>query len=197
MEKMVEYNTRQHLENFFACALVYFASLALVVYFTGPVERLFNSHIMFASVLFLPHGVRVLAALVFGPTLSFLYLLPLHIISVIIAPYSTDLLIYDKFFQAFVASGCAPLALYIVTFLLGEELATLKTVNTRSWRIILLIIVISAVINGVGQAAIVERSLDYSSSINLAVSYFTGDVFGSIVTIYLAYLVLRRFKFIA
>ena len=194
---MLEYSPRQHLENFSACAVVYFASLALVVYFTGPVERLFNSHIMFASVLFLPHGVRVLATLVFGPTLSFSYLLPLHIISVIIAPYSTDLLIYDKFFQAFVASGCAPLALYIVTFLLGEDLATLKTVNTRSWRIILLIIVISAVINGVGQAAIVERSLDYGSSINLAVSYFTGDVFGSIITIYLAYLVLRRFKFIA
>ena len=66
----------QHFIALLACTVVYAVSFEAVFVVSERLQDHFAPHLVYGSVLFFPHGVRVISAYLFGPY-SILYLLPI------------------------------------------------------------------------------------------------------------------------
>ena len=72
-----------NLYDLFVIVICYFIAMALVMYAIKPVEAVFNDNVAVVSYLFLPHGIRIIAAMAYGPVNSFIYLLFAHLVAMV------------------------------------------------------------------------------------------------------------------
>ena len=153
----------------------------------------FNVNALYASLLFLPHGVRVLAAIIFRPSLAFMYLFIAAIVaSFTVWPNSIDAP-FIRLLQFLVGAGCAPLALIIISSAIGQEKAYIRIVDRRSWRVLGLSILLSALFNALGQSLVVAISGQALGDISLVLTFIAGDILGATVLIGLVYIAMKRF----
>ena len=173
--------------------MLFCASFAFVAWFSQQVETYFNVNALYASLLFLPHGVRVLAAVIFRPSLAFTYLFIAAVAaSVTVWPNSLDAP-YIRFLQFIVGAACAPLALMIISSAIGQEKAYIRIVDRRSWRVLGLAILLSAFLNSLGQSIVVAVSGQALADVGLILTFIGGDILGATVLIGLVYIVVKRF----
>ena len=193
MSHFETYTPTQHAVNIIVVTVLFCASFPFVAWFSQQVERSFNVNALYASLLFLPHGVRVLAAIIFKPSLAFTYLF----IAAVVASVTVWPTMYDelhlRLLQFLVGAGCAPLALMIISSAIGQEKAYIRIVDRRSWRVLGLTILLSAFLNSLGQSLVVAISGQALAEISLVLTFIFGDIFGAIVLIGLVYIVMKSF----
>ena len=193
MSHFETYTPTQHAVNIIVVTVLFCASFAFVAWFSQQVETYFNVNALYASLLFLPHGVRVLAAIIFKPSIAFTYLFIAAIVaSLTVWPNSIDAP-YIRLLQFFVGAGCAPLALIIISSAIGQERAYIRIVDRRSWRVLGLTILMSALFNAIGQSLVVAVSGVARAEIGLVLTFTAGDILGATVLIGVVYIVMKRF----
>ena len=193
MSHFENYTPLQHAVNIIVVTVLFCASFAFVAWYSQQIETYFNVNALYASLLFLPHGVRVLAAIIFRPSLAFMYLFIAAIVaSFTVWPNSIDApFIYLLPF--IVGAGCAPLALMIISSAIGKERAYIRIVDRRSWRVLGLTVLLSALFNAIGQSLVVSVSGMAQAEIWLVLTFTAGDILGATVLIGVVYIVMKRF----
>ena len=153
----------------------YCLSFFLVKYLVYPLQVSFLPQTAaFASLLFLPHGVRVISVWLLGERA----LLPL---------FASHLFIYSIFYNngdtAFTTLGmvsvgtfCAYLAFWL--FSVSGINLTIKNLNIIHWRAILLMGFLASVFNAVGNSLLMMSSIDDNLHIQTLVFYLIGDTLG-------------------
>ena len=185
-------NQLEHFQNAVFVTLAYLAALSIVKYATNPIELVINSNLTFASLMFFPHGIRVVSTLIFGPTLAFLYLVIAGIAALTLSPFSTAIPLSWQVIQLIIGAACAPVAFLTLSFLVGKDQVYIVNVSRRSWRYLFLAILTASVLNAIGQALVVEYVTNHTSSLKLMLSYLFGDITGAMVCVYLTYLLIKR-----
>ena len=193
MSHFETYTPIQHAVNIIVVTMFFCASFAFVAWFSQQVETYFNVNALYASLLFLPHGVRVLAAVIFRPSLAFTYLFIAAVVASVTVWPTMYAELHLRLLQFLVGAGCAPLALMIISSAIGQEKAYIRIVDRRSWRVLGLAVLLSAFLNSLGQSFVVAVSGQVQAEIWLVLTFIAGDILGATFLIGLAYIVMKRF----
>ena len=192
MFQFEKYSLNEHVVNLCFVSALFCTSFAIVVWFSQQIEQYFNINALYASLLFLPHGVRVLTAIIFKPVLAFTYLF----IASVIASYTVWPNTFDhtylRLLQFSVGAACAPLSLAILSSAIGFDKAHIRKVDRRSWRVLGLAILFSAFLNSLGQSVIVAISGRAMAEIGLVLTFLAGDILGAVICIGVAHIFMKR-----
>ena len=145
----------------------------------------------YASIFFLPHGVRILAVVFYGPSSGFLYL--------ILASIFVDLTIggglpttSETLAGTIIGAGCVPLAMYLLRFGFGDEVISLQHVDGRTWRALVLLVIISSLLNSILQTVVVHASEITVIDVYLGLKFVLGDILGGLVMLVVTQVLLKR-----
>jgi hypothetical protein len=172
---------QQQFTNFLIVSIVYIVAFSLTLGFVVPLQKLLLANIPISiSVLFLPHGVRVLTYYFYGWR-GVLYLLP--------AAY---LMLYLSNSSGLSIAPIAPLISLIscyVGYLAGSLIIKEKSApfSKNRWRFFLTVGLTSSVANAIGQS-ILHNPTEISLSIS---GYVIGDMAGLMVAFYVLIMVFR------
>ena len=108
-----------HLINLFVVKSVFVLTFQLVIQIVHPIQALFLPT-GYVSILFLPHGIRVLAVFLYGPSPSSLYLLIASLVSIAFSDSSMDKSAVLVALQTLTGAFCAPVAYLLLKFSFGS-----------------------------------------------------------------------------
>ena len=150
-------------------ALSYIILFVFQQHFLFPLQQqFFNFGVLSGSLLFFPHGVRVLSVLLGG-----IWILPgLLIGHLVTAIYHLEILNYTEVFLRAILSM---LSIYLPYYLLN-----LKNISLRN---ILILAVLSSILNSLFQSFYLQLSM-INLDPYLIFSYLIGDLLGSLVLFY-------------
>lgn len=129
---------------------------------------------MYGNLLYLPHSIRIIAALIFG-WLSFPGLLIGHLFCEIYADKGTNYLL--------VIYGSSSVFI-VVELLKNFQVFDLKKFNDVNFINIIFIVFLASIFNAVGSFIILDF-YDQINSLNFIISYFIGDFLGGFIGLYL------------
>ena len=174
---------KQHLLAFSMVTLAFIASIALVVAVVDPVQSMYFPEITpFATLFFLPHGVRVITTWLYG-----VWSIPYLFFATILA----DLLIrgtanpYTIFITAIVCYVS-----FEVFKLAGLDMYKMKDIgSTHLWRALLLMAFVSSVFNSILHNIMLSSHILPENALPTMLSYLVGDVTGTLGLFLIAMLV--------
>lgn len=169
---------------------LYVLSFQLVEFLVVPAQETFTGT-EFASLLFLPHGVRILTVIIYGARSGFFYLL----CASSLLPFLSDAGVKTDatvLLQTLASAACAPLALLLLRFGFGGQSISLENVTPNTWRALVVLIVVSSLLNGLMQTAAIHLGNTSVDDLIIALKYTVGDIFGSLVVFAFASYALRR-----
>ena len=182
---------RSYLLSLSAVTILFFISLEITKLLVVPIQDWFGLDASYAALLFLPHGIRVVTTYLLGPLSGFLHL----VFAVFIVDFAFNLQYYSpetlSILLPIIGAASAPLAYMLTKFFVGEKYLSLENVNIRTWRIILLVCLLSSVINSLGQILALNSITHTTPDITLVLKYMAGDLFGAL-TIFLLLIYLFR-----
>lgn len=156
-------------------AYLTFHGLQLFVVFPAE-EKLVPNLAHVASLMYLPHAVRVLSVAVVGPT-AFFALFPAVLATAYLERYFGFGIMPEKvMYVAGVGAGCSILAYYIVRVLSSRDIDFCITL--QNWRPVFWIGVVASLINSIGLAFVFREHFVASQFPQLLIKYFVGDIFG-------------------
>ena len=158
----------------------YIAVFLFQLHVVFPAEaKLFPVYSTTASLMFLPHAVRVLASAIIGPKAFFL-LYPAMVIAEMLEGRSfgesfsgTSILI------TFVAAGCAPAGYILLKRILGDRFVFSELM--LNWRYVFLTGITASAVNSVGLVAVYVVPAETTVILNLMLRFFIGDIIGLFV----------------
>ena len=181
----------KNFKNAILVSFLYFITYS-VVFGLAKVEATVNAYTQFVSLIFLPHGVRVLTTLIFGSLAGFFYLLCASIITEFFyRGFNQEMGIIIQLMPLLVGAMSAPLAFSLVSFSIGRDRTYLERPDTRSWRVLTILTLTSAVINGFGQTVVTELNGNEIPTLKIQLTFILGDTIGTLVVLLSAYLVIR------
>ena len=182
---------KTHAVNAIVITAFFVLSYQLVDLIIDPIQSLFFAT-GYASLLFLPHGVRVLAVFLYGPGRASLYLLIASIVSLLLSDNQMDKSGLTIIMQTLTGAICAPLAYQLLKFSFGNDHISLVSVSVRTWRGIFMVIIVSSLLNGLFQTLSIGLGNTGVSDIVTSLKYTVGDISGSIFVLFVANFLLRR-----
>ena len=134
--------------------------------------------ILYGNLVFLPHSIRLIAAIVFG-WVVFPGLFIAHLASSLIAGHDID--VHSLFISAN-ASLSGYFAVFIITFFKLKNLHQLTNINFSQ---ILFVVLFAGIFNSIGNFLIKDYFFDNIMSINFIFSYLIGDFIGGFIGLYI------------
>jgi len=182
---------RAHIKDCAIVTILYVGSYQVVAFVIDPLQIYFGT-LTFASLAFLPHGIRVLSAIFYGAKNSFVYIFLASCVVMLLngLPARTEL---TQFLQLLANAACVPIALVILRFGFGDEHISLKNVSPRTWRSFLVLVVFSSLLNGVMQNLAIHFGGTEINDFSLLLTFTIGDIIGAIVTFVIAHYFLKIF----
>lgn len=184
-------NVRTHTINVIFVTAVYVLSYQLVNKIIDPIQSLLLTT-GYASLVFLPHGVRVLTVFLYGPVPASFYLLIASLVSLLLSDNQVDKSAVTIIMQILTGALCAPLAYQLLKFSFGIAHISLGAVGPRTWRGILIVIIVSSLLNGLFQALSIGLGDTGVADVVLSLKYTVGDILGAISVLFIANFLLRR-----
>lgn len=175
-------------------AVCYFAVLLLELKIIFPIERLLLADVSsIVSLVFLPHAVRVLSTVIYGPKVFFV-LFPTILISgyFLFGSYG-DGGSWSLTIDAASGAGCAPLA-YIAVRWANRENTTFH-VDLQNWKMVFLIGAVASVLNSVLRTAFLSDANSLHEIFHTASRVIFGDMAGlltGLIVIVFAFRFARR-----
>jgi len=184
-------SAKTHIINAVYVTVAFVVSYQLVNYVINPIQSLLFTA-GYASVLFLPHGVRVLAVFLYGPAPATFYLLIAALVSLSLSNNQMDKSGLTIIMQTMTGAICAPLAYQLLKFSFGNDHISLASVSARTWRGIFMVIIVSSLLNGLFQTLSIGLGNTDVTDIVMSLKYTVGDILGSIAVLFVANFLLRR-----
>ena len=154
-----------------------------------PLQKIFAPHLLIVfSVVFLPHGIRVLAVYFLGWR-GLIYLLPSSYLMWATSVYGSSIDVYGSSIDLTILSPVASLSVVYVAVRMVKTYSRSQNKGAFdfSWKECLVIAAIASVLNGVA------HSMLYDSAVNwiLIIGYSSGDMAGQIVLLFLMIALMR------
>jgi hypothetical protein len=160
---------KEHVQNFIIVTIAYLVAFAVTTAIIAPIQSMYLTAVPPAiSLLFLPHGVRILAAYFFGWR-SILYLIP--------SGYLTHFLWIET--QHIDLDLTAPMVSVIAAYLGVKLISFIPNIGFRdfrmsAWKWLLLAGFLGSIFNGLGHG-LLQKEFSLSSQM---LGYAIGDVSG-------------------
>ena len=182
---------RTHAINAIIVTAVFVVSYQIVFRIIDPIQSLLSTT-GYASLLFLPHGVRVLAVFLYGPGPASFYLLIATLVSVLLSDNELDKSVLTILMQTLTGAFCAPMAYQLLKFSFGSDHISLGSVSSRTWRGIFIVIIVSSLLNGLFQTLSIGLGNTGVTDVVLSLKYTLGDILGAIFVLFVANFLLRQ-----
>ena len=161
-------------EVFAMVFIAYCAGYFFVEFLVIPVEMAFGlSQTNYASILFLPHGIRVLSIWLYKER-------------AVIPLFCGHLFVYTLFWLGefsltalalvLVGTFCVPMAFVLVGWI-GFDVSVRNT-KIKHWRSILMVGFIASIINSLGNSLILSPYIEPSLHLSVLATYLVGDTLG-------------------
>ena len=192
---MVQSDTQQFsFYNFTIVVVSFLASYLLVAKVISPMQKHYISDSDLVSLLFLPHGVRVLACVLYGPRLSAFYLFSATLLTGFWAGNLAD---YDPLTLTIlfsVGSLCVPIAFVFLQFIHEDTKIGLTKVNHNTIKTIAYLALISSTLNSIGHALVLDGFSAFEVQPRIILKFLFGDLLGTLVLFLCLRFVLNRVK---
>ena len=192
---MVQSDTKQFsFYNFTIVVASYLASYLLVAKVLTPIQSQYISNSELVSLLFLPHGVRVLACVLYGPRLGAFYLFAAGILTAFWAGNIAD---YDPLTLTIlfaVGALSVPIAFVFLEFIHEDTKIGLTKVNNNTIKTIAYLALISSILNSIGHALVLDGFSAFEVKPRIILQFLTGDLLGTFVLFLCLRFVLNRIK---
>ncbi len=182
---------KTHIKNCALVTLLYVGSYQVVAYVIDPLQMYFGT-LTFASLVFLPHGIRVLSAIFYGARNSFVYIFLASCLVFLLngLPARTEL---TQFLQNLANASCVPIALVILRFGFGDDHISLSNVGPRTWRSFVVLVIFSSLLNGVMQNLALHFGGTGINDFSLLITFSIGDFIGAVIVFVIVQLSLKYF----
>ena len=171
--------------------LTYLGLYVLQVSFILPLEHIhFGEITTYASLLFLPHAVRVIAAWLLGPK-AILALFPASLISIHIYEPITDRDLSFYFYILF-SSASAVIAFELLKFMKMDIYP--RGEKMLSWRNVLFAGFLASLFNALSSVYFTEVILNNEELLELIFRFIIGDVLGLLVSMFVLMLSFRYYR---
>ena len=184
-------NTKTHFINTIFVTAVFVLSCQIVGRIIDPIQSLLLTT-GYASIFFAPHSIRVHAVFLYSPGPASLYLLIASLVSLTFSDSSMDQSAVTVALQALTGAFCAPVAYQLLKFSFGSDHISLGSVNARTWRGILMVIIVSSLLNGLFQTISIGLGDTGVAVMLLSFKYTVGDILGAIFVLFVANYLLRK-----
>ena len=180
--------------NFTIVVVSYLASYLLVAKVLTPIQSQYISNSELVSLLFLPHGVRVLTCVLYGPRLGAFYLFAAEILTIF---WTGNLADYDPLTLTIlfsVGSLCVPIAFVFLQFIHEDTKIGLTKVNHNTIKTIAYLALISSTLNSIGKSLILDEFSTFEVQPRIILKFLFGDLLGALVLFLCLRFVLNRIK---
>ena len=180
--------------NFSIVVVSYLASYLLVAKVISPIQAQYILNTELVSLLFLPHGVRVLTCVLYGPRLGAFYLFAAEILTVF---WTGNLADYDPLTLTILFTLGAlsvPIAFVFLEFIHEDTKIGLTKVNHNTVKTIAYLALISSTLNSIGKSLILDEFSTFEVQPRIILKFLTGDLLGTLVLFLCLRLVLNRIK---
>ena len=180
--------------NFTIVLVSYLASYLLVAKVISPIQAQYILNTELVSLLFLPHGVRVLTCVLYGPRLGAFYLFSATLLTGfwvgMLGDYNplTMTLLYA------VGALSVPIAFVFLQFIHEDTKIGLTKVNHNTVKTIAYLALISSTLNSIGKSLILDGFSTFEVQPRIILQFLTGDLLGTLVLFLCLRLVLNRIK---
>ena len=182
------------LYNLVVVVVIYWATYGVVAKIFTPLQAQFVSNSDLASLLFLPHGVRVLTCVIYGARWGGAYLL---IATVVTSIFYGTIVNHEFFTQLLlIAIGAlsVPAAFIFLEFIHEDTKIGLTRVKHNTFKTILYLSLISSVINSLGQSLVIDGLSDFTVQARLTLKFLIGDMLGTLALFVALRFFLNRLK---
>ena len=194
-QKLVRSDTQQFsFYNFTIVVVSYLASYLLVFKVISPIQLQYILNTELVSLLFLPHGVRVLTCVLYGPRLGAFYLFAAEILTVF---WTGNLADYDPLTLTILftlGASSVPIAFLFLEFIHEDTKIGLTKVNHNTIKTIAYLALISSIINSIGHALVLDGFSAFEVQPRIILKFLFGDLLGTLVLFLCLRLVLNRVK---
>ncbi len=171
--------------------LLHFFAMMFQTHVLWPVEAILLGPLSaYASILFIPHAVRVLASWLLGPKALFA-LIPVELIItfLIFNPLETKLSIITVFSPIFAAST----AVIAFEFMKVMKIDVYPAFNTKSsWRSVVFAGILASLINSISGTLMKTASVPVDQTMAIIIRYLIGDISGLLLGMLIVMLLLKK-----
>jgi hypothetical protein len=191
MRSIIEFT---RFSEFAVIALAYIVGYLLVDYIVAPIQYLYLSRdFTVGSLLFVPHGIRVLAVWLCGSRA----ILPLIIAELLctVLLWQPDVAISTSLGSSMVGGICVYLTFELFRLAGIEMHPDGKDSALTNWRSLILLASIASVFNSVGKQIFFESLAPLTDEILILAMFWVGDTLGTFACLLLLIGIRRRFRF--
>ena len=191
MRSVLEY---ARLNDFLIIALAYIVGYLVVDFIVAPVQYLYLSRdFTVGSLLFIPHGIRVLAVWLCGSRA----ILPLIIAELFctVILWQPDVAISTSLGSSMVGGLCVYLTFEVFRLAGIEMRPDGKDSALTNWRSLILLASIASVFNSVGKQIFFGSLVPLADEILILGIFWVGDTLGTFACLILLIGIRRRFQF--
>ena len=169
-------------------------SYLLVAKVISPIQSQYILNSNLVSLLFLPHGVRVLACVLYGPRLGAFYLFSATLLTGFWAGSLGDYNPLTLTLLYAVGSLCVPIAFVFLQFIHEDTKIGLTKVNNNTIKTIAYLALISSILNSIGHAIVLDGFSASEVKPRIILQFLIGDLLGTMVLFLCLRFVLNRIK---
>ena len=194
-QKLVQSDPQQFsFYNFTIVLVSYLASYLLVAKVISPIQSQYILNTELVSLLFLPHGVRVLTCVLYGPRLGAFYIFSATLLTGFWVGSIVD---YDPLtltLRYAVGALSVPIAFVFLQFIHEDTKIGLTKVNHNTIKTIAYLALISSIINSIGHALVLDGFSAFEVKPRIILQFLTGDLLGTLLLFLCLRFVLNRIK---
>jgi len=184
------------LLSFCGIALAFVLCYGLTTKIITPIQAIFLPEVtVFASLVFLPHGVRILSTMYFG----WRALLPLMVghwaSGYLFGPGGVPDIPSLSALASLLIGAASGFVAFEIFRLLGKDYYYRGPKQTTHWKQIILVGIIASFINSLGQVMVYRDHLEVDEYVRTTTVYALGDVIGLFVTMLGLMLLFRWIRF--
>lgn len=180
--------------NFTIVVVSFLSSYLLVAKVISPIQAQYISNTELVSLLFLPHGVRVLTCVLYGPRLGAFYLFSATLLTGFWVGNLSDYNPLTLTLLYVMGTLSVPIAFVFLQFILEDTKIGLTKVNHTTIKTIAYLALISSTLNSIGKSLILDGFSTFEVQPRIILQFLTGDLLGTLVLFLCLRFVLNRVK---
>ena len=184
----------KQLNEFAVIALAYTLAYLLVHYIVAPVQYLYLSRdLIVGSLLFIPHGIRVLAVWLCGSRAILPLIIAEFLCTVLL--WQPDVALSTSLGSSMVGGLCVYLTFEMFRLAGIEMRPDGKDSALTNWKSLILLAGIASIFNSIGKQIFFDSLAPLADEVLIIAIFWIGDTLGSFACLLLLMGVRRRFQF--
>lgn len=181
----------RYVQSFLIVVLAYVLAHGLTALLVTPLQsRLIPEITPFASLVYLPHGVRVLSAWLLGRFAFFPLLFGALLSEVLFTPAGISNALSPVILISVAVGASSAVLAFEIMKLLGHDFLANRTRRVH-WKELFIVGALASIINSLGQSLTFSGVIVPDQSLAVLLSYAIGDLIGLIVTTLALMLIFR------